>query len=85
MDAAAFAIQDGLPELGIELLERGRAILFSALGKLRMPMDKLEEVDSELAEEFRKLNDQLQGIVSGAPARVEDVGEICQHEHESAR
>ena len=52
-------------ELGIELLEQGRAILFSGLAKLRLPLDELEEVASGLAKEFRSVNGEIEDMMSG--------------------
>ncbi|GJE97949.1 CHAT domain-containing protein [Phanerochaete sordida] len=48
LDAAAFAINQGDLRLAVEMLEQGRALLWSQVRRLRTPLDELAE-DAELA------------------------------------
>jgi hypothetical protein len=60
LDAAACAIADGKNERAVELLEQGRAMVWARLQGYRHSLEKLHEVDSELAEEFRMLSARLE-------------------------
>jgi tetratricopeptide (TPR) repeat protein len=60
LDAAACAIANGELESAVELLEQGRAIVWARLRGYRHSLEKLHEVDSELAQEFQMLSAQLE-------------------------
>jgi tetratricopeptide (TPR) repeat protein len=60
LDAAACAITDGKLERAVELLEQGRAIVWARLRGYRHSLEKLFEIDSELAEEFQMLSARLE-------------------------
>jgi hypothetical protein len=61
-DAASAAIDAGQLEVAVELLEQGRAILWSKIEGYRYPLDQLRQVDSELADHLESLNLQLQNL-----------------------
>ena len=44
----------------IELLEQGRAVLWSKLRGYRHPLDKLRTIDKELFDQFGTLSGQLE-------------------------
>ena len=46
--------------LPIELLEQGRAVLWSKLRGYRHPLDKLRTIDRELFDRFETLSGQLE-------------------------
>ena len=54
VDAAACAIREGRVEIALELLEQGRSLLLTQTGRYRTPVDDLEAVDPNLADEFRR-------------------------------
>jgi CHAT domain-containing protein/tetratricopeptide (TPR) repeat protein len=60
LDAAACAIAQGKLETAIELLEQGRAIVWSRMRGYRHSLEELQEVDNNLAEEFQMLSGQLE-------------------------
>ncbi|KAG8931225.1 hypothetical protein FRC02_003040 [Tulasnella sp. 418] len=59
-DAAAHAIEKGELTTAVEFLEQGRTFLWSQLGRYRSPLDKLWEVNAELAAKFEALSRQLE-------------------------
>jgi CHAT domain-containing protein len=59
-DAASSAIEAGDVETAVELLERGRAILWSKMQGFRHPLDKLREIDRALADEFNLVSRELE-------------------------
>ena len=63
-DAAAYAIQDDDLETAIELLEQGRSILWSRLSGYRLPLEKLREVNGELAKEVEKIGRKLESMAA---------------------
>ena len=66
LDAAAHAIdKDDFP-WAVELLEQGRALLWSQLRGLRTPLDQLSEVDKTLAERFEDCNRRLEALISSS-------------------
>ncbi|KAG8876821.1 hypothetical protein FRB98_007015 [Tulasnella sp. 332] len=56
VDAASYAIEKRDFQKAVELLERGRALLFTQLENYRKPLDGVEAVDKELAGRFRALS-----------------------------
>jgi CHAT domain-containing protein/tetratricopeptide (TPR) repeat protein len=61
-DAAAAAIDAGDLEAAVELLEQGRAILWSKIEGYRYPLDQLRQVDEELADLFQTLSIELERL-----------------------
>ncbi|KAG8859121.1 hypothetical protein FRB96_004691 [Tulasnella sp. 330] len=55
-DPASYAIGRGQLETAVEMLERGKAVLLTQLGKCRTAMEDLEVIDKELADRFRGLS-----------------------------
>ncbi|KAG8868002.1 hypothetical protein FRB98_003867, partial [Tulasnella sp. 332] len=62
-DAAAVALDLGQPQSAIELLERGRGILFTHLSQYRTALDDLQAASSTLAAEFSTLSACLEDSV----------------------
>lgn len=57
--AAAAAVRAGSPELAVELLERGRSVLWNQLLDTSSDLSRLEAAHPEMADEFRQLRGQL--------------------------
>lgn len=70
LDAAAYAIEQGNLELAVEMLEQGRAMLWSQVRRLRTPLDQMAE-DKDLAplrDAFMEKSRALEAIsTSGNP------------------
>ena len=66
MDAASYAIESHAYEEAIEMLEQGRALLWSGMRSLRTPLEHLHEVDKSLADEFTKVSQALEAIITTA-------------------
>jgi hypothetical protein len=58
MEAAAIAIADGQLESAVELLEQGRAILWTRM--YHPSLDRLHDTDDALAMRFEKVSKQLE-------------------------
>jgi hypothetical protein len=59
-DAAASAIEAGHLYTAVELLEQGGAILWSKMQGFRHPLDKLRDVNRDLADEFDRTSRGLE-------------------------
>ncbi|KAG8927516.1 hypothetical protein FRC02_008088 [Tulasnella sp. 418] len=59
-DAAACAIGLGEVSTAVELLEQGRTLLWSQLGRYRTSLDALQEVDKDLAVKFESLSRKIE-------------------------
>lgn len=59
-DAAAAAIDLNELKTAVELLEQGRAILFTRLMQYRTPLEDLQDLDMDLATEFLSLSSELE-------------------------
>jgi hypothetical protein len=59
-DAASSAIEEDDLETAVELLEQGRAILWSKMQGFRSPLDKLRKIDGDLADEFQDVSRELE-------------------------
>ncbi|KAG8905095.1 hypothetical protein FRB99_000696 [Tulasnella sp. 403] len=70
-DAAACAIEEGQVGTAVELLERGRAIILTQIGRYRTPLDELRAVNAELAGRFEMLNRQLESSVVPSSSTTE--------------
>ena len=62
LDAASSSIDRGELRSAIELLEQGRAVLWSKLRGYRHPLDKLRTIDKKLFDQFETLSGQLECI-----------------------
>lgn len=62
-DAAALAFEMGDIRLGVTLLERGRSMIFTQLGRFRRALDDVEEANPELAQRFSELSATLNNLV----------------------
>ena len=80
MDAASCAIESCAYEEAIEMLEQGRALLWSGMRSLRTPLDPLYEVDKFLADEFTAISQALEVVLTTTdvhdqtPAGTDDDG-----------
>ncbi|KAI0246746.1 CHAT domain-containing protein [Lactifluus subvellereus] len=73
MDAASYAIESRAYEEAIEMLEQGRALLWSGMRSLRTPFEHLHEVHKSLADEFTKISQALEALIT-----TTDVGDFMQ-------
>ncbi|KAG2150943.1 CHAT domain-containing protein [Suillus clintonianus] len=64
-NAASFAIRRGELVTAVELLERGRALLWSQVSRLRTPTDQLHIARPLLAARFVALSEQLSPVTHG--------------------
>ncbi|KAI0252451.1 TPR-like protein [Lactifluus subvellereus] len=69
MDAASYAIESRAYEEAIEMLEQGRALLWSGMRSLRTPLDHLRGVDKSLADEFTEISQALEAIITATDVR----------------
>ncbi|OAA27407.1 CHAT domain-containing protein [Frankia sp. EI5c] len=60
-DAAAYALMRGDPEGALRLLEQGRGVLSAGVLNVRGKLARLAERDPDLAREFLRLRDELDG------------------------
>ena len=70
MDAASSSINRGEFKSAIELLEQGRAVLWSKLRGYRHPLDKLRSIDKELFDQFETLSGQLECLAMSVESRL---------------
>ncbi|KAJ6624988.1 hypothetical protein B0H10DRAFT_2005169 [Mycena sp. CBHHK59/15] len=59
LDAAALAIENGAVETAVELLEQGRAMLWTRMRGYRSALDQLHDADPDLAAQFDEVSKQL--------------------------
>ncbi|THV02691.1 hypothetical protein K435DRAFT_836223 [Dendrothele bispora CBS 962.96] len=64
LDAASCAIEKGELQTAVELLERGRALLWSRMRGFRYSLDKLRLIDESLATEFGDVCNQLGALAA---------------------
>ncbi|KAI0252174.1 TPR-like protein [Lactifluus subvellereus] len=69
MDAASYAIESRTYEEAIEMLEQGRALLWSGMRSLRTPLEHLHEVENSLADEFAEISQALEAIITTTGVR----------------
>ena len=69
MDAASYAIESHAYEEAVEVLEQGRALLWSGMRSLRAPLDHLRGVDKSLADEFTEISQALEARITTADVR----------------
>ncbi|THG94579.1 hypothetical protein EW026_g6920 [Hermanssonia centrifuga] len=74
-NGASCAIERGELEKAVEILEQGRALLWSRMRGYRHPLEKLREADPRLADEFETLSSKLQHLaVSSGRSKTIQVG-----------
>ena len=69
LHAASCSINRGEFSSAIELLEQGRAVLWSKLRGYRHPLDKLRDINNELFEQFETLSGQLECLAMSVESR----------------
>ncbi|KAJ7281865.1 CHAT domain-containing protein [Mycena rebaudengoi] len=67
LDAAAVAIGEGELETAVELLEQGRAMLWTRLHGFRSPLERLRDADAGLAARFEDATRQLERHATAPP------------------
>jgi hypothetical protein len=67
LDYASYRIDHNQLEAAIETLERGRALLWSEMRRLRAPIDKLLEVDPDLGYRFEAVSRDLEELTKSVP------------------
>lgn len=72
-DAATLAIESSDLRLAVSLLEQGRSIIYSQLGRYRSAIDDVRQVSPELAERLVNLSGDLDALVVRGE-RVESKG-----------
>ncbi|KAI0269781.1 hypothetical protein BC834DRAFT_967523 [Gloeopeniophorella convolvens] len=65
-DAASFAIEIGAYEEAVEMLEQGRAMLWSGMRGLRTPVERLRGVDEALANRFMDVSSALEAVATAS-------------------
>ena len=67
LDYASYRVDQNQLEEAIEVLEKGRALLWSEMRHLRTSIDQLLEVDSELGHKFASVNRDLEELTKSVP------------------
>ena len=81
LDYASYLIQIGQLKQAIEILERGRGLLWSEMRGLRTSIDQLRAVNLALAEEFAAVNRDLEALtISGSQLAWMEDGSAGGHE-----
>ncbi|KAJ2922780.1 hypothetical protein H1R20_g14335, partial [Candolleomyces eurysporus] len=62
LEAAATAVELGVPQLAMEWLEQGRCLVWTQLNSLRTPMDSIRSVDPSLADRLARLSPLLESM-----------------------
>jgi hypothetical protein len=75
LDAASSSINRGEFRSAIELLEQGRAVLWSKLRGYRHPLDKLRTIDKGLFDQFETLSGQLECLAMSVESRLSATSE----------
>jgi CHAT domain-containing protein/tetratricopeptide (TPR) repeat protein len=73
MDAASYAIESGAYGEAIEMLEQGRALLWSSMRSLRIPLEHLRRVNVALADKFTEICQALEAVIT-----TTDIGDVIQ-------
>ncbi|KAH8105758.1 TPR-like protein [Phellopilus nigrolimitatus] len=68
-DAASYAIEIGEVAQAVEMLERGKALIWSQLRGLRMPIEQLREVNKGLADRFSTTGRELESLATSSEPR----------------
>ena len=80
LDYASYQIKLGQFEEAVETLEQGRALLWSEMRGLRIPVTQLISEDSLLAQRFTQINQELEALTiavtpSGTPEMEDGIGD----------
>ena len=67
LDYASYRVDQHQLEGAIEVLERGRALLWSEMRNLRAPIDQLLEVHPDLGHKFTVVNQDLEQLTKSVP------------------
>ena len=67
LDYASHLVDLGQLEKAIEALERGRALLWSEMRRLRASINKLQQADPELGHKFEVVNRDLEELAMSIP------------------
>ncbi|KAI0059187.1 TPR-like protein [Artomyces pyxidatus] len=70
LDAAAWALQMGQPQIAVEMLEKGRALLWSKMRGYRHSIDALRVVRKSLAAEFEGISADLENLAISSGQHV---------------
>lgn len=62
-EAATWAIQRGKLDRAVEFLEQGRSLLLAQIGRYRVKIDDIRQVDPDLANRFADLSRRLDASV----------------------
>ena len=74
LDYASFLLERGQLELAVEILEQGRAFLWSEMRGLRTSVDELRNVDPALADKFRDVSQALEAVTTSVS--LHEISEI---------
>ncbi|KAF7976369.1 hypothetical protein HWV62_6931 [Athelia sp. TMB] len=83
MEAAAHAIEQGLPGKAVEMLEQGRAMLWSSMRGYRQPIETVRQVDSVLADRFKATSEQLEALATSSQSGSHQL--LIQDSNDSAK
>jgi hypothetical protein len=67
LDYASYRVDQNQLEEAIEILERGRALLWSEMRHLRVPIHQLREADPDLGHKFAAVNRNLEELTKSVP------------------
>ncbi|EJC97821.1 uncharacterized protein FOMMEDRAFT_162156 [Fomitiporia mediterranea MF3/22] len=70
VEAASHAIEEGELDQAVELLEQGRALLWAQMRGFRTPLDRLVEMNKELADRFQNVSRQLEDLATSSEKQV---------------
>ncbi|KAI0256881.1 TPR-like protein [Lactifluus subvellereus] len=73
MNAASYAIESGAYQEAVEMLEQGRALLWSSMRSLRTPLEHLRGADKVLADELTEICQALEAVIT-----TTDIGDVVQ-------
>ena len=85
-DYASYRMENGQVKQAIEILERGRSLIWSEMRGLRTSTDRLRAADPALADKFSDINQRLESVaMSVAQSDDDEMGrsntEAGSHEH----
>jgi CHAT domain-containing protein len=72
---ASYQIERGQFKEAVEILERGRALLWSEMRGLRTSTDRLRAADTTLADKFVNINRRLELVTMFAQSETEEIGD----------
>ncbi|KAH8103699.1 CHAT domain-containing protein [Phellopilus nigrolimitatus] len=68
-DAASYAIEIGEVAQAVEMLEQGRALIWSQLRSFRTPIEQLKEVNEGLADRFLTTSRELESLATSSESK----------------